>query len=135
MVRVWERGTGVPARRVAAAGRGPPEQLAFGPDGKTLFAGRIPGRLVPWVARDLARRRDTNIGPSAEEPFTFQTFTADARYGVVVDGERVVCWDLAGEPPGRVVRATKPTHRRRRRARISGGWRSVTTARSTSPRD
>ena len=94
MVRIWERGTGILRDEWRFPDAGAPEQLAFGPAGRVLYAGRIPGRSVPWSARNLDRRTVSPVGPSADSEFSFQTLTPDGQYSLAVSGERVLCWDL-----------------------------------------
>jgi WD40 repeat protein len=93
MVRVWERGTGLLRDEWRFAGPAAPEQLAFSPDGRRLFAGRTGGRSKPWAARELDRHISIDLGPSDES--TFQTLASDGRHGVVVIDDRVLIWNLA----------------------------------------
>jgi WD40 repeat protein len=95
MVRVWERETGVVRDEWRMPDGGPPEQLVFSADGGSVIAGRIGGRTIPWAARNILRHQATHLGPSADEPFSFQALTPDGRYGVVLDGDRILCWDVA----------------------------------------
>lgn len=94
-VRTWERGTGKLRDEWRLPDKAAPEQLVFGPDGRRLYAGRIPGRTVPWEVRDLARRTAAAVGPTADPEFSFQALTPEGRHGFVVSGDRVLCWDLS----------------------------------------
>jgi WD40 repeat protein len=94
VIRVWDRGTGKVRDEWRFDDPAVPTQLVFSPDGTRLYAGRSPCRAVPWAVRDLTRRTSTDVGPTGEQSFAFQTLAPDGKHGVLAAGDRITIWDL-----------------------------------------